>query len=146
MATGKRFCPHCLGPVEQSELGEARRCPGCRLHVAAGRSIDADTVASHGRSSGAAANFLGAQARRDRPDIAVDPLVATRDLRRVADAIGATPDRLRMLDYQAAQDADTTLTSLGAIIGVHGSWKAARLAAASASLQSDTVSGSRDVG
>ncbi len=145
MATGKRFCPHCLGPVEQSEVGEARRCPGCRLLVAAGRSIDADTVASYGRSSGAAANFLGAQARRDRPDIEVDPFVAARDVRRVAEAIGATPDRLRMLDYQATQDANTSLTSLGAIIGVHGSWKAARLAATSAHLPSDTVSGSRDL-
>lgn len=46
--------------------------------------------------------------------------------------LGTDVSRLRTLDYQAAWDADQRGSSLGQVIGVFGSWKAARIAVVAA--------------
>jgi hypothetical protein len=124
-----RCCPHCLASIDQTEDGPAMRCTTCRLVVGAGRSITPETAKASGRKAGAAANLVGAQARRNRTDPAADTLAAATDVRRVADTLGLAPDRLRMLDYQAASQANPDITPLSSLLASFGSWKAARGAA-----------------
>jgi hypothetical protein len=52
-------------------------------------------------------------------------------IRRVADHLGARPERLLMVDYQQRASEDESLPQLSEVFAAYGSWKRARRAAAS---------------
>jgi len=53
-----------------------------------------------------------------------------RAIRNVAEALGARPERLLMVDYQQRASDDQSLPALGDVFAAYGSWKRARRAAA----------------
>jgi hypothetical protein len=52
-------------------------------------------------------------------------------IRDVAEAVGARPERLLMVDYQQRVSDDEKLPGLNEVFAAYGSWKRARRAAAS---------------
>lgn len=128
MTPSAPLCPHCLTPLEVQLHPVAARCDGCRLVVGAGRTVTAEEAAASGRITSTAANILSARARRETPETPADPEIAARDVRQVAEAVGVPPDRLRMLEYQAAQRRNPHLASLAHVLAAFGTWKAARAA------------------
>ncbi|MEJ7787340.1 MAG: hypothetical protein WKF96_21260 [Solirubrobacteraceae bacterium] len=123
-----RLRPHCLGELPGHDHTAGGRCATCRLHVGAARSTAANT-ATGGPRPGAAAGPLVARARREAPGEVGDPYAVTRDIRRVAAALGVRADRLRMLDYQCAWVEDQGLCPLSRVLASFESWKAAHQAA-----------------
>lgn len=129
MATA--HCPHCLLAIGD-DAGrpfppDRMRCPHCRLGIAAGRArTDVDPASV---SSGSAAGVLANAARREDAE-AADPATVSAALRRVADEVGVSVARLRMLDYERFSAADSALPALGTVLATCGSWKTARQAAA----------------
>ena len=134
--TTDAYCPHCHLLVE-SDAGEAwppapLRCPHCRLLVGAGRARP--TPAAEPGARGSAAGVFAHDAKRAGSDGA-DGEEASADevceaIRRVADEMGARPERLLMVDYQQRASSDKGLPALSDVFSAFGSWKRARRAAA----------------
>lgn len=101
--------------------------------IGAGRGVEVTGDDPLARSHASAAGTLAARARRDAAGAAEAddvPLERIADsLRAVAEEVGSTIGRLRMLDYEriAPQRGHVPLA---VVIARHGSWKAARAAAA----------------
>ena len=60
----------------------------------------------------------------------MSPKSVCRAIRRVAEDLGARPERLLMVDYQQRASDDDSLPTLSDVFGAYGSWKRARRAAA----------------
>lgn len=126
-------CPHCLLPIAGARLPfppQAMRCPHCRLIIGQGRArVEASGEDGDARSRGSAAGVLANAARRLGSEPG-DREVVMAALRGVAAEVGCAVDRLRMLDYQEATDADAALPSLGVVLATFHTWKVARAEAA----------------
>lgn len=134
-AEAPRLCPHCLAQIGSGNPAEAARCLTCRLVIGAGRSVSQADAAASGRSAQAGAGVLAARARRRAPGApAGDPSAAVDDLRRIAEDLGVSCERMRMVDYHNAWITDQRLTSLDEVLGAFGSWKAARRVAVETSV------------
>jgi hypothetical protein len=105
------------------------RCPHCRLIIGPGRARQNSAEDGDARSRGSAAGVLANAARRAGAAAGGkdDVIVA---LRRTADTVGCTVERLRMLDYQHEAERHDDLPSLSSVLATFGTWKAARSAAA----------------
>src|SRR5256886_9958269 len=80
--------------------------------------------------------FFSSRRRHTRFDCDWSSDVCSSDLvceaiRSVADALGARPERLLMVDYQQRASDDDELPPLSAVFAAYGSWKRARRAARS---------------
>ncbi len=132
METVTPHCPHCLlaigGDAPLPYPPVAMRCPQCRLIIGAGRARGEIGVDGDARSRGSAAGVLANAARRahseprDRDEVMAG-------LATTAGRLGCAVERLRMLDYQDAADADPALPDLSSVLATFGTWKAARGAA-----------------
>jgi hypothetical protein len=125
------YCPHCFLLVEQSVIGDwphdAVRCPHCRLLIGPGRGRDT-AEASPGARGSAAGVFAHQAKREDGDNVSKDDVRAA--IRRVADQLGARPERLLMVDYQQIASSDDSLPTLSDVFSAFGSWKRARREAA----------------
>jgi hypothetical protein len=131
------YCPHCHLLIE-STVGEEwppapLRCPHCRLLVGVGRSRP--TPAAEPGARGSAAGVFAHEAKRggtdgDGEEVPADEVCDA--IRRVADELGARPERLLMVDYQQRASSDSKLPALSDVFAAFGSWKRARRAAAAA--------------
>jgi hypothetical protein len=129
------YCPHCLNPLlEVPASGPApptgMRCPHCRLVVAPGRAVDAETALAR-RTTGAASNVVGAAARREGAD-AIPEDEALSALTAAAQALGVSVRRLRMLDYDDLARTGRVTVPIGAVLATYGNWKDACRAAGDA--------------
>jgi hypothetical protein len=79
---------------------------------------------------GSAAGVFAHEAKRSGSDDEVPKEAVGRAIRKVADAIGARPERLLMVDYQQQVSDDESLPGLNDVFAAYGSWKRARRAAA----------------
>jgi hypothetical protein len=70
------------------------------------------------------------EAKRAGADRRVSKPRICRAIRDVAEATGARPERLLMVDYQQRASDDEGLPALGEVFAAFGSWKRARRAAA----------------
>lgn len=70
------------------------------------------------------------EAKRSHAQGAVSKESVCRAIRAVAEAGGARPERLLMVDYQQRASDDDSLPSLSEVFAAYGSWKRARRAAA----------------
>jgi hypothetical protein len=126
-------CPHCLLPIADGKVWpfpqQPMRCPHCRLIIGPGRARQNSAEDGDARSRGSAAGVLANAARRAGAAAGGkdDVIVA---LRRTADTVGCTVERLRMLDYQHEAERHDDLPSLSSVLATFGTWKAARSAAA----------------
>jgi hypothetical protein len=129
--TGQAYCPHCFLLVEQSVPEswptKATRCPHCRLLIGPGRARPT-ADASPGARGSAAGVFAHQAKREDGDDVSQDEIRSA--IRRVADELGARPERLLMVDYQQRASGDASLPSLSDVFSAFGSWKRARREAA----------------
>jgi hypothetical protein len=130
-ATHEAYCPHCFLLVEQSVTGDwphdAVRCPHCRLLIGPGRGRD--TPEANPGARGSAAGVFAHQAKREDGDnVSQDEVRAA--IRRVAEQLGARPERLLMVDYQQLATSDDSLPTLSDVFSAFGSWKRARREAA----------------
>jgi hypothetical protein len=132
-AVDDAYCPHCHLLIEKSVGGqwpkEPLRCPHCRLLVGAGRARPEPSAEPGAR--GSAAGVFAHEAKRSGPERTVSNDVVCRAIRDVAEAVGARPERLLMVDYQQQASDDDKLPGLDQIFAAYGSWKRARRAAAS---------------
>ncbi|MFL5839046.1 MAG: hypothetical protein ACJ77Z_01170 [Thermoleophilaceae bacterium] len=117
--------------VEQSVTGDwpqdAVRCPHCRLLIGPGRGRD--TPEANPGARGSAAGVFAHQAKREDGDnVSQDEVRAA--IRRVAEQLGARPERLLMVDYQQLATSDDSLPTLSDVFSAFGSWKRARREAA----------------
>jgi hypothetical protein len=131
-AAADAFCPHCHLLIEKG-VGEEwpkqpARCPHCRLLVGAGRARPEPSAEPGAR--GSAAGVFAHEAKRSGPAETVPNHVVCRAIRDVAEAVGARPERLLMVDYQQQATDDDELPGLDQIFAAYGSWKRARRAAA----------------
>jgi hypothetical protein len=130
-ATHEAYCPHCFLLVEQSVTGDwpqgAVRCPHCRLLIGPGRGRD--TPEANPGARGSAAGVFAHQAKREDGDNVSQDEVRVA-IRRVAEQLGARPERLLMVDYQQLATADDSLPTLSDVFSAFGSWKRARREAA----------------
>jgi hypothetical protein len=129
------YCPHCHLLIEKS-VGEEwpkapLRCPHCRLLVGAGRAR-AEPSAEPG-ARGSAAGVFAHEAKRSAAERTVSKAAVCRAIRSVAEAAGARPERLLMVDYQQHATDDEDLPGLDQVFAAYGSWKRARRAAAGSS-------------
>jgi Homing endonuclease associated repeat len=129
--TGEAYCPHCFLLVEQNVAEywpvKATRCPHCRLLIGPGRARP--TAAANPGARGSAAGVFAHQAKReDGDDVSQDEIRSA--IRRVADELGARPERLLMVDYQQRASGDPSLPTLSDVFSAFGSWKRARREAA----------------
>jgi hypothetical protein len=129
------YCPHCHLLIEREVAGPAwppapTRCPHCRLLVGQGRSRP--TPAAEPGARGSAAGVFAHEAKRNGGDEEASDEAVCEAIRNVADALGARPERLLMVDYQQRAADDASLPSLSAVFAAYGSWKRARRAAAAA--------------
>ena len=126
-------CPHCLLPIADGKVWpfpqQPMRCPHCRLIVGPGRARENTAEDGDARSRGSAAGVLANAARRAGAAAGgkEDVILA---LRRTADTVGCTVERLRMLDYQHEAERQGDLPSLSSVLATFGTWKSARSAAA----------------
>ncbi len=126
-------CPHCLLPIADGKVWpfpqQPMRCPHCRLIIGPGRARENTAEDGDARSRGSAAGVLANAARRAGAAAGGkdDVIVA---LRRTAEEVGCTVERLRMLDYQHEAERQGDLPSLSSVLATFGTWKAARSAAA----------------
>lgn len=126
------YCPHCHLLLERRATRgwptEPRRCPHCRLLVGVGRARP--TPAAEPGARGSAAGVFAHEAKRSGggEDASADEICSA--IRRVADELGARPERLLMVDYQQYASEDESLPALGEVFSAYGSWKRARRAAA----------------
>jgi hypothetical protein len=129
--TNEAYCPHCFLLVEQNVPEgwpeTATRCPHCRLLIGPGRSRP--TAEANPGARGSAAGVFAHQAKREDGDnVSQDEIRAA--IRRVAEHLGARPERLLMVDYQQRASADDSLPTLSDVFSAFGSWKRARREAA----------------
>ena len=129
--TNEAYCPHCFLLVEK-KVPEgwpetATRCPHCRLLIGPGRSRP--TAEANPGARGSAAGVFAHQAKREDGDNVSQEDVRAA-IRRVAEQLGARPERLLMVDYQQRASADDSLPSLSDVFSAFGSWKRARREAA----------------
>lgn len=147
MSATTALCPHCLtalGSVVMPYPVRASRCPRCRLLIGTGRARSSTDGAEHRKGArGTAAGMLAAGARRAGGEIVEGELIAEA-LERVADELGCSLRRLRMVDYHAAAETDRGLPSLAAITATFGGWKNARRAAIATPTE-DTPTSARPV-
>jgi hypothetical protein len=136
-ASGKvedAYCPHCHLLIERSAGANwpatPERCPHCRLLVGAGRARP--TPAAEPGARGSAAGVFAHEAKRAGAVQESSSEDVCAAIRKVAEALGARPERLLMVDYQQKASDDTSLPALGDVFAAFGSWKRARKAAASA--------------
>jgi hypothetical protein len=126
------YCPHCHLLIERSAGGnwppEPFRCPHCRLLVGAGRARP--TPAAEPGARGSAAGVFAHEAKRSGAAPESSQEDVCKAIRTVADALGARPERLLMVDYQQRASDDTSLPALSDVFAAYGSWKRARRAAA----------------
>ena len=126
------YCPHCHLLLERS-VGtrwprQPLRCPHCRLLVGSGRARP--TPAAEPGARGSAAGVFAHEAKRANAGKGSSPAAVRRAIRNVAEALGARPERLLMVDYQQRASDDQSLPALGDVFAAYGSWKRARRAAA----------------
>ena len=130
--TLEAYCPHCFLRVEsdvpEGWPSEPTRCPHCRLLIGEGRS-KATADANPGARGTAAGVFAHRAKRDDRDPASADEVCAA--ICKVAEELGARPERLLMVDYQQYATADPSLPELGDVFAAYGSWKRARREAAS---------------
>ena len=128
------YCPHCHLLIERKVAAawppEPMRCPHCRLLVGQGRSRP--TPAAEPGARGSAAGVFAHEAKRNGGGDDVSEDEVCEAIRSVADALGARPERLLMVDYQQRASDDDDLPPLSAVFAAYGSWKRARRAAAAA--------------
>jgi hypothetical protein len=127
------YCPHCHLLIER-KVGkgwprEPLRCPHCRLLVGTGRARP--TPSAEPGARGSAAGVFAHEAKRAGGNSSASKEDVCRAIRAVADAIGARPERLLMVDYQQRVSDDDDLPGLSEVFAAYGSWKRARRAAAS---------------
>jgi hypothetical protein len=132
---GDAYCPHCHLLIER-ETGrgwpkEPLRCPHCRLLVGTGRARP--TPSAEPGARGSAAGVFAHEAKRSHAERSVSKESVCRAIRAVAEAAGARPERLLMVDYQQRASSDDSLPTLSEIFAAYGSWKRARRAAAASS-------------
>src|ERR687895_561976 len=111
------YCPHCHLLIDR-EVGEdwppaPLRCPHCRLLVGVGRARP--TPAAEPGARGSAAGVFAHEAKRggtdaDGEEVSADEVCDA--IRRVADELGARPERLLMVDYQQRASSDSKLPAL----------------------------------
>jgi hypothetical protein len=130
--TRDAYCPHCHllieRKVDESWPPEPMRCPHCRLLVGVGRSRP--TAAAEPGARGSAAGVFAHEAKRSGGETDASNGEICEAIRRVADRLGARPERLLMVDYQQCASDDESLPALSEVFGAYGSWKRARRAAA----------------
>ena len=129
---GDAYCPHCHLLIER-RVGdhwprEPLRCPHCRLLVGSGRARP--TPSAEPGARGSAAGVFAHEAKRAGGDCTASEDDVCRAIREVAEAVGARPERLLMVDYQQHASGDETLPDLSEVFAAFGSWKRARRAAA----------------
>ena len=126
------YCPHCHLLIERRAgddwPSEPMRCPHCRLLVGQGRARP--TPAAEPGARGSAAGVFAHEAKRAGGDGSTSAKSVKDAIRRVADELGARPERLLMVDYQQRASDDESLPTLSDVFGAYGSWKRARRAAA----------------
>jgi hypothetical protein len=132
---GDAYCPHCHLLIER-KVGETwpeepQRCPHCRLLVGAGRARP--TPSAEPGARGSAAGVFAHEAKRSATERTVSKAAVCRAIRSVAEAAGARPERLLMVDYQQHASDDEDLPGLDQVFAAYGSWKRARRAAAGSS-------------
>jgi hypothetical protein len=71
------------------------------------------------------------EAKRSGADQEASSDDVTSAIRRVAERLGARPERLLMVDYQQCASEDESLPALSDVFAAYGGWKRARRAAAS---------------
>ena len=130
--TEDAYCPHCHLLIER-EAGAKwppapLRCPHCRLLVGVGRARP--TPAAEPGARGSAAGVFAHEAKRSGAVQESSREDVCKAIRTVAEAMGARPERLLMVDYQQRASDDTSLPALGDVFAAFGSWKRARRAAA----------------
>ena len=120
------YCPHCHLLIER-KVGEEwpkepLRCPHCRLLVGSGRARP--TPSAEPGARGSAAGVFAHEAKRS----GVEPTASKEDvcqaIRDAAEAVGARPERLLMVDYQQRVSDDERLPGLSDVFAAYGSWKA----------------------
>jgi hypothetical protein len=130
--TRDAYCPHCHLLIERKAGDEwpraPLRCPHCRLLVGSGRARH--TPSAEPGARGSAAGVFAREAKRSGVERRVPEQHICRAIRDVAEAMGARPERLLMVDYQQRASRDKRLPGLGEVFAVFGSWKRARRAAA----------------
>jgi hypothetical protein len=99
------------------------------LIVGPGRARENTAEDGDARSRGSAAGVLANAARRAGAAAGGKDEVIVA-LRRTADTVGCTVERLRMLDYQHEAERQGDLPSLSSVLATFGTWKSARSAAA----------------
>jgi hypothetical protein len=129
--TNEAYCPHCFLLVETGVPDgwpeTATRCRHCRLLIGPGRARP--TAEANPGARGSAAGVFAHQAKReDGDDVSHDEV--REAIRRVAEELGARPERLLMVDYQQRASADDSLPTLSDVFSAFGSWKRARREAA----------------
>jgi hypothetical protein len=129
------YCPHCHLLIDR-KVGEEwppdpLRCPHCRLLVGAGRARP--TPAAEPGARGSAAGVFAHEAKRSGKDREASSGDICKAIRKVADEMGARPERLLMVDYQQRASDDAKLPALSDVFAAFGSWKRARRAAAASS-------------
>jgi len=129
---GDAYCPHCHLLIER-KVGDAwpkepHRCPHCRLLVGTGRARP--TPSAEPGARGSAAGVFAHEAKRSGGDGTASKEDVCQAIREVAEAVGARPERLLMVDYQQRVSDDESLPGLSNVFAAYGSWKRARRAAA----------------
>jgi len=129
---GDAYCPHCHLLIER-RVGddwpkEPLRCPHCRLLVGSGRARP--TPSAEPGARGSAAGVFAHEAKRSGGDPTASKEDVCQAIREVAEAVGARPERLLMVDYQQRVSDDESLPGLSDVFAAYGSWKRARRAAA----------------
>jgi hypothetical protein len=104
------------------------RCPHCRLLVGTGRARP--TPSAEPGARGSAAGVFAHEAKRSGAEPTATKEDVCQAIRDVAEAVGARPERLLMVDYQQRVSSDETLPGLSEVFAAYGSWKRARRAAA----------------
>ena len=126
------YCPHCHLLIERGVAKrwppEPMRCPHCRLLVGVGRSRP--TAAAEPGARGSAAGVFAHEAKRSGGEQDTSDSEICAAIRRVAEQLGARPERLLMVDYQQCASDDEKLPGLSEVFAAYGSWKRARRAAA----------------
>jgi hypothetical protein len=129
---GDAYCPHCHLLIER-KVGddwpkEPLRCPHCRLLVGSGRARP--TPSAEPGARGSAAGVFAHEAKRSGGVATASKEDVCEAIRAVAEAVGARPERLLMVDYQQRVSDDESLPGLSDVFAAYGSWKRARRAAA----------------
>ncbi|HYP48433.1 MAG TPA: hypothetical protein VEQ61_07310 [Thermoleophilaceae bacterium] len=130
---GDAYCPHCHLLIERGVGAlwprKPIRCQHCRLLVGAGRARP--TPAAEPGARGSAAGVFAQEAKRIGAAGEVSAAEVCAGIRKVAEELGARPERLLMVDYQQRSSRDESLPGLSEVFAAYGSWKRARRAAAS---------------